>query len=677
MQELFAAIPAGRKDDSGQTVLRKGMIMRVQLIVLAVVIASVGLSSAKARRRRRAPRPAPLPEIVDEFAGKSKPPAQPLTLWYRRPAATWHEALPVGNGRLGCMVRGGVSVDRLWLNEDSLWSAGPIPSPAKKEGVAEGIRKVRKLMFEDRLMEGERLLWKTISVGGSRHVNGFGCSELLGILDLHFSGKASVVDYRRDLDLDAAVARVRYSTNGVTFTREVFSSEPDQVIVARLEADRPGKITFVAELLRGTAATTRADGSDSLVMTGQVYAVKDGMKFIARVKAIAEGGRAFTRDGHLHVEGADAVTLLVACGTDYLPKPPAFRGKPCEGITAKQIAAAAKKSYAKLRDAHLAAHRKLFRRVDIRLGKTAEATSALPTDDRLKTFSRTGDPELLALCFQYGRYLLISSSRPGTQPANLQGIWIGDFSPSWNGDYHLDLNVQMCYWPAGVCNLAECALPVADLVRWMVPSGRETARRYHGVEKGWVCHIVTNPHGYTRPIAHPRYGYVPGCAAWLMQTLWEHYAFTQDKEYLRRVWPLFREAGEFWLEWLVPDPGTGKLVSGPGTSPETLFRAPDGSAPGLSMGPSFDQQCVWELFTEILEASRALGIEMTTSSVLARRVPICSARRSAAWTAASSSGPRRHTREAESTAIAPIWWPCIRGVRLRSSTRQSWPKPRQ
>jgi len=215
----------------------------------------------------------------------------------------------------------------------------------------------------------------------------------------------------------------------------------------------------------------------------------------------------------------------------------------------------------------------------------------------------------LALFFQYGRYLLISSSRPGTQPANLQGIWIGDFNPSWHGDYHLDLNLQMCYWPAGVCNLAECALPVADLVSWMVPSGRETAQRYHGVERGWVCHIVTNPHGYTRPIAHPRYGYVPGCAAWLMQTLWEHYAFTQDKEYLHRVWPLFREAGQFWLEWLVPDPHTGKLVSGPGTSPETLFTAPDGSRPGLSMGPSFDQQCVWELFTEILEAAQALGIE--------------------------------------------------------------------
>jgi len=197
-----------------------------------------------------------LPEIADEFFGQAGPPAQPLTLWYRRPAADWKEALPVGNGRLGCMVRGGVSVERLWLNEDSLWSAGPMPAPAKKEGIAQGIREVRELMFADRLIEGEQLLWKTISAPGSHQREVFGSSELLGILDLHFSDKASVSDYRRELDLDAAIARVRYSSKGVTFTREVFSSEPDQVIVVRLEADKPGSVSFVAKLLRGTAATT-------------------------------------------------------------------------------------------------------------------------------------------------------------------------------------------------------------------------------------------------------------------------------------------------------------------------------------------------------------------------------------------------------------------------------------
>ncbi|MHC4504879.1 MAG: glycoside hydrolase family 95 protein, partial [Planctomycetota bacterium] len=555
-----------------------------------------------------------MPQIADEFAGTAQPPGRPLTLWYRRPASNWNAALPVGNGRLGCMVRGGVSVERLWLNEDSLWAGGLASAPVGEEGVpeqiAKGIREVRKLMFEDKLAEAEQLLWQTIRAPKRHHLNTFGCSQLLGLLDLHFSDTpSSAAGYRRDLDLDAAVHRVRYSKDGVAFTREVFASAADQVIVVRLEADKPGSLSFVARLSRGERAETRAAGSDALVMKGQAYALKSGMKFIARVKARAEGGRAFTKENQLHVEGADAVTILVACATDYLPEPPTFRGNPHEEVTAKQIEAAAKKSYTELRDAHMAAHRDLFRRMTLDLGRSPAARTALPMDERVTKAGDAGDPEFLALLFQYGRYLLISSSRPGGLPAHLQGLWIGDFNPMWNGDYHLDLNIQMCYWAAGPCNIAECALPVVDLVRCMVPSGRRTARRSHGVGKGWVAHLATNVHGYTSPLAHPRYGYAAGCAAWLMQTLWEHYAYTLDKEYLRRVWPLFREQGEFWLEWLVKDPETGRLVSGPGSSPENSFGSPSGNKVGLCMGTAFDQQCAWEIFTEILEAAEALGIE--------------------------------------------------------------------
>ncbi|MCX7013761.1 MAG: hypothetical protein NTW86_14605 [Candidatus Sumerlaeota bacterium] len=336
------------------------------------------------------------------------------------------------------------------------------------------------------------------------------------------------------------------------------------------------------------------------------------MRAIARLRVCVEGGTLSPQGGDtLRVEGADAVTLLVAAATDYLPKPPAFRGNPYEKVTADQLAAAAGKSYEALKAAHLAAHQELFRRVRLTLGQSNVETTKLPTDERLQEFAANPhDPALIELAFQYGRYLLISSSRPGDQPANLQGIWTDDrVKTAWDGDYHLDLNLQMNYWAAEACNLPECVLPVVDLVEWMVPFARKTARECYGA-RGWIAHAVTNPFGYTwQAGTDNRWGQLPGCGAWVMQTLWEHYAFGGDKDYLRRVWPLFKEAGEFWLDWLVPDPATGLLVSGPASSPENRFVAPDGSAHGLCMGPTFDQECVWELFTEILDAAQALGID--------------------------------------------------------------------
>ena len=557
--------------------------------------------------RRRPAGPTPLPEVTDNISATDRPPVSPLTLWYKKPGHNYDDALPIGNGRLGGMVNGGVSIERIWLNEDSLWSSGPltlekVPDDLTDQ-VAQGIAEARKLMFEDKVADGEAKLFETIKAGGlGGRIPQLGHPELLGMLDLHFADKSTVSDYRRDLDLTDAIARVRYRQDGVLFTRECFASHPDQVIVMRLEADKPGKISFVARLRRGESLDVRSDGSSTIVMKGKL-----DMQFIARVKAIAEGGEVFTKDNELHVKGADSVTVLVACATTYIPEPPTFRGNPYEKIVTGQIQAASGKSYEKLKKDHIKAHRELFGRMSIDLGKSDRSIADRPTDVRYKQIDRSNDPELLSLIFQYARYLMISTSRPGCQPANLQGLWIGSFNPMWCGDYHLDLNIQMCYWAAGVCNLAECSLPVADLVEWTIPYGRNAARRFHGVRKGWVCHLVTNPHGYVAPISHPRYGYVPGSSAWLMQTLWDHYDFTRDREYLSRVWPMFVEAGEFWLQWLVPDPETGKLVSGPATSPETMFEVVGGQSAGLSMGPAYEQQCVWELFTEILEAADTLG----------------------------------------------------------------------
>ncbi len=578
--------------------------MRRATFLLCILTLPLWALAARAPKKKAPPAP--------ELTGRAEAPGEPLTLWYRQPTSAWREALPVGNGRLGCMVFGGVARERLALNEDTVWSGAPIPVP-DDPGLAEGIDEVRRLLFQGQYAEAEKLLWKIIRPVSKFHDRHFGSAEVLGNLDLRFDGPDAASDYRRDLDLDTAIARTRFVRDGVTHTREVFSSAPDQVIAARLAADKPGSITFTASLGRPQRFTTRADGSDTLVMSGRLPGSRggrDGLHYIARVKAVAEGGKVAVRDDALRIEGADAVTLLIAAGTDYLPKPPDFRGPAPDKQVADQIAAAAAKPYEALKSAQLAAHRALFRRVELDLDAGAAADkAAMPTDERLAAFQKdAGDPGLAALLFQYGRYLLMSSSRPGTQPANLQGIWVDGTSPSWNCDYHLDLNIQMNYWAVEVCNLSECALPVADLVEWIVPPGRATARLCHGTG-GWVAHVCTNPFGYTWPRPDNRWGYLPGCGAWVMQTLWEHYAFTGDKEYLRRVWPLFKEAGRFWLEWLVPDPETGKLVSGPAASPENRFIAPDGSAHGMCMGPSYDQQCVWELFTEILEAATALGIE--------------------------------------------------------------------
>ncbi len=573
--------------------------------VLCVLLSLwIGLPFAEARRK---PKPAPLPELADVFAGKAEPPAKPLVMWYDRPGTDYFTALPIGNGRVGAMINGGVSVERIWLNEDSLWSSGPGELKEIDDEtvtrVAEGIAEARKLFFEDKAADGQAKLFSAASGSGSA---GMGCSQLLGMLDLHFAERSSVTDYRRELDLDEAISRVQYIKDGTRFTRECFASHPDQVIVVRLEADRKGRLSLVAKMCRGAGETTVADRDDTLVMRGQI-----GMKYIARAKIVPEGGKVSAKENAVHVEEADAVTILVSCATDYLPKPPTFRGNPLEEITARQIEAASKKSYSRLKQDHVKAHRKLFRRMSINLGSSPEDKLSQPTDVRLKEYSRNGDHQLSALRFQYARYLLISCSRPGSQPANLQGLWIGNFNPMWRGDYHIDMNLQMAYWLAGPCNIAECMLPVADLVEWTVPYGRMRARFSHGVRKGWVFHLVTNPHGYTGYVAHPRYGYIPGCSAWLMQTLWEYYAFTRDEDYLRRVWPMFKESGEFWLEWIVPDPETGKLVGGPSSSPETSFKVEGegGQAAGLSMGPAFEQQCIWELFTEILEAADVLGID--------------------------------------------------------------------
>jgi alpha-L-fucosidase 2 len=555
-----------------------------------------------------------------------------LALWYDRPAAEWMEALPVGNGRLGCMVFGGVDTERLQLNEVSVWSGSPQDSD-NPEALA-ALPEVRRLLFDGKYADANALaIKKLICKGaGSKFADGanvpFGCYQTLGDLTLTFDGQDRPVDYRRALDLDTAVATVTYRLGDAMFTREVFSSAPDQVLVVRLTCDKPGRIGFTAGLTRPERFATTANDADGLVMSGQLDdggGGETGMKFMARLKAVVDGGKVSATGNDLRVEGANAVTLLLAAATDYTLQPP-YRGNPHEKLTASQLAAAAAEPYDKLRRSHLSDYQKLFRSVSLDLG--GKQSRSLPTDRRLKRMAedKTPDPDLEALLFQYGRYLLISSSRPGSLPSSLQGIWADQIRTPWCGQYTLDLNLQMNHWCVETANLSECFPPLFDQVdAWRVPGGK-TARAHYNA-RGWIVHTVANVWGFTSAPEHPAFGMYMGAAAWLAQPIWEHYAFTGDREYLKRAYPVMTGAAEFYLDWLVSDPKTGQLVSGPSTSPEHEYIAADGQRGWLCMGPAMDQQQIWDLFGNVLDAAGELGIH----DDLVRRV--CDAR-------AQLAGPR-------------------------------------
>jgi alpha-L-fucosidase 2 len=538
-----------------------------------------------------------------------------LKLWYHQPAKEWTQALPVGNGRFGAMVFGGIDSDRLQLNEVSLWSGSP--QDADNPEALPALHEIRRLIFEGRYAQANALASKTLICKGPGSGSGgganvpYGSYQTLGDLSLAFQGLDGATDYRRQLDLDTAIATVTFHQGGAAFTREVFSSAVDQILIVRLTCDKPGRISVTANLKRPERFATSAEGNDGLIMVGQMNDGKNGtggIRYVVRLRAVTQRGKTSATGDGLRIEGADAVTLFLAAGTDYKLQPPDYRGGDPRPTTATQLAKAAKKSYRSLRSRHVADHRELFRRVNLDLGLDGEAAKT-PTDERLRALRNgTTDPDLIALSFQFGRYLLISSSRPGSLPANLQGIWADGVQTPWNGDYHTNINVQMNYWPAEVCNLAECHEPLFDLIDSLRPSGRKTAQVHYGAD-GWTVHTITNTFGFTSPGESPGWGLFPAAGAWLCQHIWEHYAFGGDKRFLERVRPILWESAEFYLDFLVEDPKSGKLVSGPVNSPENAFITPDGQRGSLCMGPAMDQQIIWDLFTNVLDAAKVLGIE--------------------------------------------------------------------
>jgi alpha-L-fucosidase 2 len=536
--------------------------------------------------------------LLTAFPAVAQTPAtNPHLLWYEKPAARWEEALPVGNGRISAMIFGGAAQDRLQLNEGTLWAGGPYDpvNPQAKNALPE----VRKLVFEGKYREASRLVSSRMMARPLTQMP----YQTVGDLLLTFPGATDVTDYRRQLDLDAATATTTYTSDGVRYTREIFANAPDNVIVVRLTANQPRKISLTAGMKTPMKAVVETAGTDTLIMRGtggDAAGIKGQIQYQARVRVLAKGAKPTATSAEVSVTNADEVLLLITAATSY-KKFDDVSGDP-ESITKKQLAAAAKKSFAKLRQAHLGDYQPLFRRVSLDLGQS-EAMK-LPTDERIRRFATGNDPQLAALYYQFGRYLLISCSRPGGQPANLQGIWNASLNPPWQSKYTININTEMNYWPAESGNLAECVEPLIAMVKDLTVTGARTAQNMYGA-RGWVVHHNTDLWRASAPIDGPEWGMWPGGGAWLCLHLWDRYEFSGDKAYLRSIYPAFKGAAEFFLDTLQEHPERNWLVTNPSSSPENPH--PHGST--ICAGPTMDNQILRDLFANTIKAAAILGTD--------------------------------------------------------------------
>jgi alpha-L-fucosidase 2 len=525
----------------------------------------------------------------------------PLTLWYRQPATRWEsEALPIGNGNLGAMVFGGIARERLQLNEHSLWSGHPeaIDSPH----TLEVLPKVRQLLFEGKYSEAQEMATRDLMVHTRATPAAY---QTLGDLLLDFP-HSTAEDYRRELDLDTGIARVAYRVDGVEYEREVFASHPAQAIVMRISANRPGTLAFTARMAREENAAVEYSGPNRASLHGQ--ARNEGVLFAAVLEVRTEGGSVSATPNVLSVEGATAATLWLVAATNYKLDAPDFKGADPVETCRTRIEALAGRTWESARKVHVAEHRRLFRRVELDLGGTDR--SSTPTDERLAAVQKGAeDPQLLATYFQFGRYLLLSSSRPGTLPANLQGLWAQGLNPPWSADYHVNINIQMNYWPAEVTNLSECHLPLFDFTEMLVAPGRRTAKVAYGCG-GFVVHYTTTPWGQIALTGATQYGLWQGGGGWLARHFWEHYLFTGDRRFLRdRAYPILKEAALFYLDFLVEDPHTKYLDAGPCSSPENRYLTADGKQADVDIAPTMAQEIVHDVFSSAIAASEILGID--------------------------------------------------------------------
>lgn len=528
---------------------------------------------------------------------------------FDRPARIWEETFPLGNGRLGMMPDGGIQQETLVLNEISLWSGGvqdtdnPEASPY--------LSRIRQLLFEGKNDEAQSLMYAHFVCKGQGSAYGTGANAPYGtyqifgnlVVDYAYTNPNDTISgYKRTLNLSDAIAQCAFTKGGIDYKREAFTSFSDDIGVIRLTASADKQLNFSLGMDRPERFTVSTEGND-LIMQGQLNNGTDGkgMKYYARIRVILpDGGKVVPTEKSLGVEGASSATLLLSMTTDYTDAN-------YDDTAKKLLTAAEEKTYNQLKQTHKDAFHTFFNRVNLDLGTSPN--EQLPMNERLEAFAKDkSDQNLMALYFQFGRYLLISSTREGLLPPNLQGLWCNTINTPWNGDYHLNINMQMNLWPAEVTNLSELHLPFIEWTKSLVPSGERTAKVFYNT-RGWVTHILGNVWGFTAPSEHPSWGATNTSAAWLCEHLYHHYLYTQDKEYLKEVYPVLKGASLFFVDMLVEDPRSKYLVTAPTTSPENAYRTPDGKVVHISAGSTMDNQIVRELFTNTMEAAAILDMD--------------------------------------------------------------------
>ena len=558
--------------------------------------------------------------VADAIDNKTFNPSS--IVWYDEPAKTWEEAIPTGNGRLGAMVFGKYNEERIQLNEETYWSGGPY-STVVNDGY-KTLPTIQKLVFEGKYLEAHNLF--------GRNLMGYPVEQQkyqsLGNLHLFFKKEDSVSNYKRWLDLEQGVTSVAYTANGVHFQRDVFSSASDQTIVIRLTADKPGSISFTANLrgVRNQAHSNygtdyfRMDpvGDDGLALTGKsadYLGVEGKIKYEARIKAVPEGGTMKTDGVDLIIENANAVTLYFVAATNFVNYKDVSANEHLRVET--YLTNLNQKPFAAIRDSALMDYATFYSRSDLTMNHTEQ--SFLPTHVRIKKIQTAPDPSMAALSYNFGRYLMISSSRSGTQPANLQGIWNDDMNPSWDAKYTTNINTEMNYWPVESSNLAECAEPLIKMINELQDQGSQVAKEHYGA-RGWVLHQNTDLWRVAAPMDGPTWGTFTVGGAWLCTHVWEHYQYSMDKKFLKEAYPMMEGAVQFFMDFLVPHPNGKWLVTNPSTSPENF---PDGGGnkpyfdevtagfregTTICAGSSIDMQILYDLFGYFSEASSALGI---------------------------------------------------------------------
>jgi alpha-L-fucosidase 2 len=520
-----------------------------------------------------------------------------MKLWYTQPARQWVEALPVGNGRLGAMVYGDPVLETIQLNENTIWAGEPNRNDNTR--AKESLPEVRKLIFEGKYKEAQDLINQNF-ISKTSHGMPY---QTAGNLRLNFAGHEGYTEYYRELDLEKALINSRYKLNGVQYTTQTFSSFPDQVTVVRIGADKPGSLNFTAGLDRPAKVRVSVRGKDELVMTGITSdheGVKGKVEFEVRVKISLNGGAITAKDSSLQVTDANDATLYISIGTNFNNY--ADIGGNAAERAGKYMDAAVRKTYEQLLKSHIADYQTYFRRVGIDLGVTAAADE--PTDQRLAKFAKGDDPQLVSLYFQFGRYLLISSSRPGGQPANLQGIWADQLMPAWDSKYTVNINTEMNYWPSEVTNLTEMNEPLVQMLQELSQTGRQTASDMYGA-RGWVLHHNTDIWRINGPVDGAFWGMWPMGGAWLSQHLFEKYLFSGDIPNLKSVYPVLREASVFFLDFLTPEPEHQWLVVSPSVSPENAPQAHPESS--ISAGTTMDNQLIFDLFSRTIQAAEILN----------------------------------------------------------------------